>query len=171
LPAEGIDVQASSYHSDDTLPENTINGSGLDESGLLHSNVESTMWVTAADGPQPAWIEFTFDRDYVLYEMDVWNHNGLRGLFGIQEALIETATGGGEYTTLGTHTFAKAPGTNGYAANTTVDLEGLAANRVRITAQSGYLDAVNVGLSEVRFRYLPVRAYRLSLADGTAPIA
>jgi len=170
LPAEGIDVQASSYDSNDTVPENTINGSGLDESGLLHSNVESTMWVTAADGPQPAWIEFTFDRDYVLYEMDVWNHNGLLGLFGIQEALIETATGGGEYTTLGTSTFEKAPGTDGYAANTTVDLEGVIANKVRITALSGYLDANDVGLSEVRFRYLPVRAYRLSLANGTAAV-
>ncbi len=170
LPAECIDVNASSYHSDDTLPENTINGSGLDESGLLHSKAEGTMWVTAADGPLPAWIEFTFDQDYVLYEMDVWNHNGLRGLFGIQEALIETATGGGEYTTLGTSTFEKAPGTDGYVANTTVDLEGVAAGKVKITAQSGYLDAVNVGLSEVRFRYLPVRAYRLSLADGTAAV-
>ena len=170
LPAECIDVDASSYHSDDTVPENTINGSGLDESGLLHSSVQGTMWVTAASGPQPAWIEFTFDRDYALYEMDVWNHNSLRGLFGIQEALIETATDGGEYTTLGTYTFTKAPGANGYAANTTVDLGGLAAGKVRITAQSGYLDAVNVGLSEVQFRYLPVRASDLSLADGTAGV-
>jgi hypothetical protein len=170
LPAECIDVIASSYDSNSTLPENTINGSGLDESGLLHSNVESTMWVTAAGGPQPAWIEFTFDKDYVLYEMDVWNHNGLRGLFGIQEARIETATDGGEYMTLGTYTFTQAPGTNGYAANTTVDLGGLTASKVRITAQSGYLDAINVGLSEVQFRYLPVRAYDLTLADGAAGV-
>ena len=170
LPAACIDVDASSYDSNDTLPENTINGSGLDESGLLHSDVESTMWVTAADGPEPAWIEFTFDKDYALYEMDVWNHNGLLGLFGIQEALIEISTDGAEYTTLGTYTFTKAPGISGYAANTTVDLGGLIASKVRITAQSGYLDAINVGLSEVQFRYLPVRAYDLTLADGTAGV-
>ena len=168
LPAAYIDVDAYSYDSNDTRPENTINGSGLDESGLLHSKAEGTMWVTAVDGPQPAWIEFTFDKDYALYEMDVWNHNGLLGIFGIQEALIETSTNGGQYTPLGTYTFTQAPGADGYAANTTVDLGGLIAGKVRITAQSGYLNASNAGLSEVRFRYLPVRAYDLTLANDTA---
>lgn len=170
LPVEAIDANASSSLNPATDgPENTINGSGLDESGLLHSDRDG-LWAAAVDGPQPAWIEYTFDKEYLLYEMDVWNHNGLLGIFGIKEALIEYSPDGVEYMTLGTYEFLQAPGTAGYAANTTVDFGGIIVNKVKITAQSGYLNASSVGLSEVRFKYLPVRAYNLSLADGTTDV-
>ncbi len=169
LPAEVIDVHASSSTTADSGPENTINGSGLDASGLLHSDIGG-MWAAAADGPQPAWIEYRFDKEYLLYEMDVWNHNGILGIFGIKEALIEYSPDGFEYMTLGTQEFKQAPGTPGYAADTTVDFSGIVVNKVKITAQSGYLNASSVGLSEAKFKYLPVRAYDLSLADGTMDV-
>ena len=171
LPTAAIGVNASSYANDEARPENTINSSGLDESGLLHSNDEGTMWAAAADGPQPVWIEYTFDKDYTLYEMDVWNHNGVLGILGIKEALVEYTVDGVTYMTAGTFEFAQAPGADGYAANTSVDLGGIVARKVKITAQSGYLSPGMVGLSEVRFRYLPVRAYNLTLADGTMDVA
>jgi len=55
-----------------------------------------------------------------------------------------------------THEFAQAPGTPGYAHNTTVDFGGVAAKNVRITVTSnwGFLDQYS--LSEVRFFYIPV---------------
>ena len=171
LPPAVIGVNASSYANEDARPENTINGSGLNESGLLHSNNEGTMWAAAADGPQPVWIEYVFDKDYTLYEMDVWNHNGVLGILGIKEALVEYTADGVTYMTAGTFEFAQAPGADGYAANTSVDLGGIVARKVKITAQSGYLNPNMVGLSEVRFKYLPVRAYNLTLADGTMDVA
>ena len=57
-------------------PENTINGSGLDESGLLHDKVgDNNMWLSSATGPQPTWIEYEFDTVYKLHEMWIWNSN------------------------------------------------------------------------------------------------
>ncbi|MBN2315412.1 MAG: hypothetical protein JXM79_15895, partial [Sedimentisphaerales bacterium] len=75
IPGESITATASS--SDEGKgPENTINGSGLDESGLLHDNEsEGEMWLSSRDGEQPTWIEYDLGKVYRLYEMWVWNFN------------------------------------------------------------------------------------------------
>jgi len=58
-----------------------------------------------------------------------------------------------------THEFARAPGAPDYAHNTTVDLSGVAAKHIRLTANSNWGGFLNqYGLSEVRFFYIPVRA-------------
>ncbi|MBA7615129.1 hypothetical protein ES703_22406 [subsurface metagenome] len=145
-------------------PENTVNGSGLDDSGLLHGkDAEDNMWLSGAAGPQPTWIEFQFDNVYKLHEMWVWNSNQtlepVLGL-GIKDVSIEYSVDGTDYTTLGTtHTFARAPGVPDYAHNITVDLSGVAAKYVRLTANSNWGGILNqYGLSEVRFSYTPVSA-------------
>ena len=73
-------------------PENTVNGSGLDETGLLHGNIgDGTMWLSSRDGEQPTWIEYDLGRVYKLHEMWVWNANdGMETSFGIgfKEVLI-----------------------------------------------------------------------------------
>ncbi|MHC4537604.1 MAG: CBM96 family carbohydrate-binding protein, partial [Planctomycetota bacterium] len=57
-------------------PENTVNGSGLDETGLLHGNIsEGTMWLSDREGEQPTWIEYDLGKVYKLHEMWVWNSN------------------------------------------------------------------------------------------------
>ena len=33
------------------------------------------MWLSELTGPQPTWIQFEFDKVYVLHEMRVWNSN------------------------------------------------------------------------------------------------
>ncbi len=145
-------------------PENTINGSGLDESGLLHGNIGvDTMWLSSMAGPQPTWIEFEFDKVYKLHQMWVWNSNdSLEPAvgFGLKDVTIEYSANGTNYTTLGTtHEFARAPGTDDYAHNTTVDITGVTAKHIRLTANSnwgGFLP--QFGLSEVRFFHIPVRA-------------
>ncbi|MHC4596763.1 MAG: carbohydrate binding domain-containing protein, partial [Planctomycetota bacterium] len=105
-------------------PENTINGSGLDDSGLLHGkDPENNMWLSSIAGPQPSWIEFQFDRVYKLHEMWVWNSNeSLEPVIGLgfKDASVEYSVDGIDYTTLGaTHEFARAPGVPDYAHNTT----------------------------------------------------
>jgi hypothetical protein len=161
LPAEVIDANASSFADEYSLPENTINGSGLDEDGLLHTtNPIGTMWLADPAGPQPPWIEYTFVKGYSLQEMAVWNHNGSLGILGIKDAQIEYSPDGVEYVMLGTYEFAKAPGADLYQANTLVDFGGVLAQKVRITAQSGYAAPGMVGLSEVQFKHLPLRAYK-----------
>ena len=83
-PVENIIATASSTE-EGKGPENTVNGSGLDDSGLLHSNDSvGNMWLSSGDGAQPTWIEYEFDRAYKLHEMWVWNSNdSLESFIGI----------------------------------------------------------------------------------------
>jgi hypothetical protein len=145
-------------------PENTINGSGLDDSGLLHGNLgDLSMWLSNAAGPQPSWIEFEFDKVYKLHEMWVWNANEtlepVIGL-GFKGVSIEYSVDGNDYTPLGTtYEFARASGTPDYEHNTTVDFGGVTAKHVRLTANSNWGGLLpQYGLSEVRFFHIPLRA-------------
>ncbi|MCH7558923.1 MAG: carbohydrate binding domain-containing protein [Planctomycetes bacterium] len=172
---ENITATASSTHLADTGPENTINGSGLDANDL-HSIEPADMWLSG-DEPNGAWIEYELDKVYKLHEMWVWNHNGMLESvlgFGLKDVTIEYSTNGTDYTTLGTtHEFARAPGTDGYEHNTTIDLSGVTAKYVRLTTNSnwgaGLLD--QYGLSEVRFLYIPVRARGPQPESGTTDVA
>jgi len=139
-------------------PNNTVNGSGLDDSGLLHGIDSADMWLSDITGPQPTWIAYEFDKVYKLHEMWIWNYNEFMepvlGL-GCKDVSIEYAVDGNDYTPLGTtHEFARGPGTPDYAHNTTVDFGGAAAKYVRLTANSNWGGILNqYGLSEVRFFY------------------
>jgi len=149
-------------------PENTVNRSGLDANDL-HSVDTTAMWLSASGGPQPTWIEYEFDKIYKLHQMWVWNYNGVgfNVILGLKDATIEYSTDGTNYTQLGRYEFAKASGTDGYAYNTTVDFDGVAAKCVRITATSNWTGGManQYGLSEVCFFRIPVRAREPSPAN------
>ena len=167
---ENATVTASSVNRDDEGPENTINGSGLDDSDR-HSSESTAMWLGSGTDPNPTWIQYEFDTVRKLHQMLVWNYNSsvepLVG-FGIREATIEYSVDGADWLVLGTaHEFAKGPGQPGYASNTTVDLEGVAAKHVRITANSNWGGILKqYGLSEVRFSSIPVLAREPSPDSG-----
>ncbi|MHC4596498.1 MAG: LamG-like jellyroll fold domain-containing protein [Planctomycetota bacterium] len=174
LPGTSITATASSQFSANTGPENTVNGSGLDENDL-HSKEQVDIWVSSMTGPQPTWIQYEFDRVYKLNQMWAWNHNTAIELavgFGIKDATIEYSIDGASWTTLGTTAeFARAPGTPGYAHNTTIDLSGVVAKYVRLTANSNWGGIMpQYGLSEVRFFYVPVVAREPAPASGTVDI-
>jgi hypothetical protein len=158
-------ITANASSSEEGMgPENTVNGSGLDDTGLLHGNItEGTMWLSSPDGVQPTRIEYDLGRVYRLHEMWVWNSNeGLEKSIGIgiKEAVIEYSVDGTEFATLGTtHTFNQAPGSANYAHNTTIDFSGISARYVRLTANSNFKNILEqYSLSEVRFFYVPVQA-------------
>jgi len=176
IPAENIMTSASSGDPDKG-PENTINGSGLDESGLLHSNISvDTMWLSSPIGDQPTWIEYEFDKVYKLHQMWVWNSNDslepVVGL-GFKDVTIEYSVNGFDYTTLETaHEFARAPGLAKYAHNTTVDFNDTAAKYIKLTANSNWEEIFNqFGLSEVRFFQIPVHASESRPDSGAVDIA
>ncbi len=66
-PSESINVLSTSASSaiNGAGPEHTIDGSGFNADDL-HSTVGSAMWLSAADGPQPTWIQYEFDAVYPL---------------------------------------------------------------------------------------------------------
>jgi hypothetical protein len=162
-PIENITATASSQAAN-REPENTVNSSGLDDSGLLHDKKgDDTMWLSNIAGPQPSWIEFEFDGVYKMHELWVWNSNdSLEPMigFGFKDVTIEYSSNGTDYTTLGTtHEFARAPGAPDYAHDTTIDMGGVPAKYVRLTANSNWGGILNqYGLSEVRFFHIPVLA-------------
>ncbi|MFH1717127.1 MAG: LamG domain-containing protein, partial [Planctomycetota bacterium] len=145
-------------------PENTVNGSGLDSTGLLHTNESlNNMWLSGQGAVQPTWILFEFDNIYKLYEMWVWNSNdSLEAVIGLgfKDVTIEYSTDGVDFVALGTtHEFAQAPGSANYAHNTTIDMAGVGAKYVRLTANSNWKGLLpQFGLSEVRFFSIPVQA-------------
>ena len=169
-------IAAASSSEEGKGPENTVNGSGLDDSGLLHSNEGvNAMWLSSREGAQPTWIEYEFERAYKLHQMRVWNSNdSLESLvgFGFKDVTIEYSANGAGYTTLGTtHEFAQALGAVGYAHNTTVDFGGVAAKYVRLRANSNWGDIFNqYGLSEVRFFYIPIHARGPDPASGATDV-
>jgi hypothetical protein len=160
-PIENVAATASSASQVEMGPENTINGSGLDDNDL-HSNKERDIWLSGTE-PLGAWIEYEFDKVYNLHQMWVWNSNqtveSLLG-FGFKDVTIDYSTNGTDYTTLGTtHEFARAPGAAGYAHNTTIDFSGVRAKYVKLTATSNWGGIMpQYGLSEVRFFQIPVSA-------------
>ncbi len=139
-------------------PEKTVDGSGL--SGDLHGTEVTTMWLST--GAQPNWIQYEFDKVYKLNDLKVWNSNQTLEPFvgfGAKEVKIEYSTDGTTWTVLANvPQFAKAPGTPGYAANTTINLGGVEAKFVKLTINSNWSGISAVGLSEVRFSYIPVQA-------------
>ncbi|MHC4630051.1 MAG: discoidin domain-containing protein [Planctomycetota bacterium] len=176
-PIENVTATASSQ-SPNRGVENTVNGSGLDESGLLHDKEgDDTMWLSDIAGPQPTWIEFEFDKVYKLHELLVWNSNdSLEPMigFGFKDVTIEYSANGTDYTTLGTtHQFTRAPGMPDYGHNTTIDFGGVPGKYVRLTANSNWGGILpQFGLSEIRFSQIPVHAknpYPDSGAAGVPP--
>jgi len=171
IPGASITATASSATAN-RGPENTLNGSGLVND--LHSAETADMWLSSIDGPQPTWIQYEFDKAYKLHEMWVWNSNSDVEIyvgFGVRDVSIEYSVDGVVYTPLGTaHEFAQAPGAPGYAHNTTVDLSGITAKYVRLTANSNWGVLVQYGLSEVRFFSIPVFAREPSPDSGATDV-
>jgi len=160
-PIQNITATASSSSSGKG-PENTVNGSGLDENGL-HSTEDTDMWLSGIELAGGAWIQYQFEKVYAFDRMQVWNYNtSLESVigFGIKEVTIEYSADGSDWIALGTtHEFAQAPGLAGYEHNTTIDFGGVAAKYVKLTINSNFGGlAQQYGLSEVRFFYTPLRA-------------
>jgi len=160
-PVTGVTATASSFEKSTTGPANTINGSGL--TGDLHATNAATMWNTAVTDPGPVWIQYQFDNAYKLSELWVWNYNGdfepVLG-FGFKDVKIEYSTDGTTWTLLKETQFAQATAVGGYAHNTTVDMGGVVAQYVKLTAKSNWsmVGIKQCGLSEVRFFHIPAQA-------------
>ncbi len=165
------DVVASSNAAseDQAGPENTVNGSGLNADDQ-HSVESTDMWLGLPAGDEPVWIEYEFDKVYKLHEMLVWNYNvqfePILG-FGLKDATVEYSENGTDWTTLGDVQLNQATAQATYTANTTIDLQGVAARHVRLTVNSGWGMMSQYGLSEVRFLYIPAQAREPQPEDGT----
>ncbi|MEN6575067.1 MAG: LamG-like jellyroll fold domain-containing protein [Phycisphaerales bacterium] len=151
---------------------NTVNGSGLDELDQHGVDVK-TMWVSPS--PLPAWIRFTFDKEYKLHELWVWNANSeLESLmnFGAKTVTIEYSTDGETWTALeNVSEFAQGTGERTYTANNIIDLGEVMARYVKLTITATYGFTGITSLSEVRFYYTPAQAFEPDPADGATGVS
>jgi len=165
---------ASSSDKAESGPENTVNGSGLTND--LHSTASTAMWLSSMGASEPVWIQYEFDRAYKLHELWVWNYNvTLEPVvgYGFKDVEIECSLDGTTWTLPKEAQFAQASAADGYAHNTTVELDGVMARYVRLTAKSNWseIGLKQCGLSEVRFFYVPLAAREPEPADGAAGVA
>ncbi|MEN6575328.1 MAG: LamG-like jellyroll fold domain-containing protein [Phycisphaerales bacterium] len=150
----------------------TIDGSGLD--ALDQHGVDlKTMWVTP--GGLPAWIQYTFDKEYKLHELWVWNANSELELlmgFGAKDVAIEYSTDGETWTPLeNVPQFSQGTGTATYTPNVIVSLGGVMAKHVKLTIHDNWGATTMTSLSEVRFFHAPVRAFSPQPAVGAAGVS
>ncbi|MGE5296771.1 MAG: LamG-like jellyroll fold domain-containing protein [Solirubrobacterales bacterium] len=172
-PIENVTATASGSGGATTGPEKTVDGSGLNAEGR-HSTATSDMWVSDASAPGAAWIQYAFDAEYKLDKLRVWNSNQLVESFigfGVKSVTIAGSLDGQTWTSLGDVEFAQATASEGYAANTTVDLAGAVARYVKLTINSNWGGMVSqYSLSEVRFLALPMLAREPDPAPGAADV-
>jgi hypothetical protein len=147
-------------------PENTVNGSGLNAADE-HTSEPTTMWLAAGT---EVWIQYEFDQAYPLHEILVWNSNQLVEAFigfGIKEAVVETSLDGETWMAVEeTTVLGQGTGQDTYTSNTTITMNGIVARFVKITSKSAYGLTGQMGLSEVRFLYIPTVPRELLPADG-----
>lgn len=182
---KAIDVEAGSRWSNEQNPVNLINNSGMsgtDSFGDTHDNISgaSTMWHTAAESADSAWVQVDLGQVYPLNEMWIWNFNqyavGHGNLHerGFKNVKIEYSEDGKEWTALTTDMefeagdeaypfqFACGDGSMQLHAtnlndgnNTPVSFNGANARYVKLTAKpvigEGNWGGDVFGLSELRF--------------------
>jgi len=134
------------------------------------------MWLSEVSEPNTAWIQYEFDVPYKLHQMLVWNYNGqgFNRMTGFKEVIVKYSLDGTNWTPIDSVSeFEIAPGTPAYAANTTVDFNGVPVRYIHIGAKSnwsnGFID--QYGLSEVQFLYIPLSARIPVPDDGATEVA
>jgi hypothetical protein len=171
-PLQSVTATASSSGADNTGPEKTVDGSGLNDQDQ-HSIDAPDMWLSAGE-PDP-WIQYEFVKAYKLHEMWAWNSNQLIEAFvgfGAKDVTIEASVDGIEWAALtGPIQFNQGSGKKDYTANTIVGFSGVMAKYVRITVHAGWGMVPQAGLSEVRFFYIPMSARQPNPDIGATEVA
>ena len=175
LGGQNVTATASSVGQAVFGPENTINGSGLDENDL-HSTDPLDMWLSSTELGDRAWIKYELDKVYKLDKMLVWNSNqvseDLFG-FGLKDVSVEYSTDGTNWVTLAdVPEFARATGSGDYGYNTTVDFGSTPAKYVKLSINSNWGGLLpQYSLSEIRFFYIPVSATMPTPSSGATDVS
>ena len=102
-PIEGVTASTNGASDASAGPENTVNGSGLNEEGQ-HATSSGDMWLANPADGEPTWIQYDLGQVYKLYQMLVWNYNVEFELllgFGLKGVTVEYSTDGVEWTGVG----------------------------------------------------------------------
>ena len=175
IPIAGSEIiaTASSSSNEFSLPQKTLDGSGLGEDDT-HAIQTETMWFTAMGDAEP-WIQYEFEGVKKLDIMTVWNSNssaeGFIG-YGVKGVLIEYSKDGETWTVFeDVNEFSRASGSPIYNQYDEINLGGVAAKMVRLNIQSnfgGFMQSYS--LSEVQFSMIPTAARTPEPESGSVDI-
>ncbi len=168
-------IVATSNGTSDAVsgPEKTVDGSGINANDQ-HSIAATDMWLAYPPADGALWIQYDLGGVYKLHEMLVWNYNSQFELilgFGLKDVAVEYSANGIDWAAPGQVELARATAKATYTANTTVDLGGVAARYVRLTVNSGWGLTGQLGLSEVRFLFIPAQAREPQPENGAVDVA
>ncbi len=174
IPGSTISVTASSVGNEFSMPERTIDGSGLDANDM-HAITPETMWFTVVTDLDP-WIQYEFDTVKKLDVMTVWNSNSFPEKaigYGVKDVEIATSVDGETWDVLpDVNQFSRAPGLPTYDQFDEIDFGGAAAKYVRLNIQSNWGGVlISYGLSEVQFSMIPVRVRTPEPESGAVDLA
>jgi len=169
-PIKGLTVKASSQQTASPALR-TIDGLGLNAADQ-HSDDLKQMWMSVG---VPASIQYTFDKEYKLDTLWVWNANSQLETymgFGARDVTIAYSTDGQTWVQLeGVPEFTQGPGLTTYTADTIVDFGGVTAKYVKLTVNTTWGSPMAASLSEVRFFHVPVQAREPQPADGATGVS
>ena len=173
IPGSAIAVTASSVSDEFSIPENTINGSGVDAADA-HAITSETMWFSASPDLDP-WIQYEFDEVMKLDVMKVWNSNRLAETvigWGVKDVEIAYSVDGENWDVLEEAIqFSRAPGLPTYNLYDEIVFGGMAAKYVHLSIQSNWGGIVKAyGLSEVQFTMIPAQARTPEPASGSVDV-
>ena len=123
-----------------------------------HSTNEKDSWLSCQISPNPNttrgdshWLQYDLGYIYQLGTTTFWNYNAatLTGR-GFKQIAIDYSLDGEVWTTAGTFQLPEAEGDAGYEGMLGLDLTGITARYVLITALSNWNGGACAGLSEVR---------------------
>ncbi len=166
-------VSASSFSNGDSMPEKTLDGSGLGENET-HGIATETMWFTAMGDMDP-WIQYEFDDVKKLDTMKIWNSNssaeGFIG-YGVKQVKLEYSLEGEIWDIFeDVNELSRAPGAATYNQYDEIAFGGVAVKMVRLNIQDnwgGFMQAYSLG--EVQFNAIPAAARTPDPESGSTGI-
>ncbi|MCP4450207.1 MAG: hypothetical protein GY809_02000 [Planctomycetes bacterium] len=169
ISEDSIGVTASSIANEFSVPEKTIDGSGLGADDT-HSMTSEDMWFTAAVDLDP-WIQYEFDGVQKLDVMKVWNSNSAAEMaigWGVKDLEIAYSVDGENWGVLeGATQLSRAPGFPTYNQYDEIAFNGVAAKFVRLNIASNWGGILmSYSLSEVQFTMIPAAARTPDPVDG-----
>ena len=173
IPSDTIAVTASSFSNAFSLPEKTIDGSGLTADGM-HDTAAETMWFTATVDPDP-WIQYEFDGIKSVAGMTVWNSNGAAEAtlgWGVKDVEIAYSVDGENWDVLAdANQFSQASGLPTYDQVDEIDFGGATAKYVRLNIKSNWGGLLmSYSLSEVQFSMIPTAARTPEPPSGSVDV-
>ncbi|NQV33320.1 MAG: discoidin domain-containing protein, partial [Phycisphaeraceae bacterium] len=161
VPGSSIGVTASSASNEYSIPERTIDGSGLDANDM-HSISGDDMWFTS-DVELDPWIQYEFASVQKLDTLKVWNSNSSAESaigWGVKDVEIAYSVDGVTWDVLpDADQLSRAPGARTYDQPDEIMFGGVAAKFVRLNIASNWGGLLmSYGLSEVQFYVIPTQA-------------